>query len=152
MTKKIVFGIWMAFLLLAGIFCVNFVCSLSDVSREDAAAADCRFKSSLTGETVREDESLTMPEAISGKLSAYMKTTIRTVNSASRIPTVREHVRRRSSQLLWFAAVFCTILKRLHCSSLSAMLLICLIFVNYFQIQTDTLYRGDGKKRYASIC
>ena len=152
MTKKIVFGVWMAFMLLVGIFSVNFACSLSDVSRETAAEADCRAKSSSTGETAQEDESLAMPEAVSGKLSAYMKTTIRTVNPGSRIPAVREHVRRRSSQLLWFAVLFCTILKRMHCSSLSAMLLICLIFVSYFQVQTDTLYRGDGKKRCASGC
>lgn len=151
MTKKTVFGVWMAFLILTGIFGVNFACSLSDSSREDAAAADCRIGSTLIGDTVREDESLTMPETISGKLSAYMKTTIRTVNPGSRIPAVREHVRRRSSQLLWFAAFFCTILKRMLCSSLSAFLFICMIFVSYFQVQLDTLYRGDGKKRCASI-
>lgn len=79
MTKKILFGIWMAVFILAGIFGVSSARSRSDSFRGDAASFACNVRSQIAGETVGEDENLTMPEAVSGTVSAYLKTTIRTV-------------------------------------------------------------------------
>lgn len=149
MTKKILFGIWMAVFILAGIFGVSSARSRSDSFRGDAASFACNVRSQIAGETVGEDENLTMPEAVSGTVSAYLKTTIRTVKPGG--IALREQVRRRSSRLLWFAALFCTVLKRMLCGPQSAFLCICMIFVSFFQVCMDALYRGDGKKRYASI-